>query len=90
MRLAQIFRYPVKSLQGEAVTSAQLERDGLCGDRGWGIRDETTGRVLTARRAPGLLFASSTLTADGVPDLTLPTGETCHGPGTATDSALSR
>ncbi len=89
MRLVQIVRYPVKSLQGEVLTDAQVERDGLSGDRGWGIRDETTGRVLTARRAPGLLFAAVTL-AGGVPVLTLPTGETCHGPGAATDKALSK
>ena len=90
MRLAHVFRYPVKSLQGEALTGGEVQRDGLRGDRGWGLRDETTGNVLTARRAPGLLFAAATLTADGVPVLTLPTGETCHGPGAATDKALSR
>ncbi len=90
MRLVQIVRYPVKSLQGEALTGAQVEPDGLSGDRGWGIRDDTTGRVLTARRAPSLLFAAATLTAGGEPVLALPTGETCHGPGAETDKALSR
>ncbi|MGZ4557024.1 MAG: MOSC N-terminal beta barrel domain-containing protein, partial [Mycobacteriaceae bacterium] len=80
----------MKSLQGEALTDAGVEPDGLSGDRGWGIRDETSGRVLTARRAPGLLYASATLTADGTPILTLPTGETCHGPGVETDKGLSR
>jgi uncharacterized protein YcbX len=80
----------VKSLQGEAVTNGQVQRDGLVGDRSWGIRDEITGKVLTARRAPGLLCASSTLTPDGAPVLTLPTGETCQGPGAATDRSLSR
>lgn len=89
MRLVGIWRYPVKSLQGERIAGCAVEADGLHGDRRWGIRDETTGKVLTARRAPQLLFASAALTPDGEPVLTLPTGETCHGTGAATDSALS-
>jgi uncharacterized protein YcbX len=90
MRVGQIVRYPVKSLQGEVLSAAAVTAEGLHGDRGWGIRDETTGRVLTARRAPGLLYASATLAADGTPSLTLPNGENCHGPGAETDNALSR
>ena len=89
MRLAQITRYPVKSLQGEVVSTAEVEADGLRGDRCWGIRDETTGKVLTGRRAPQLLFAAAALAPDGTPEITLPTGETCHGPGAETDAALS-
>lgn len=89
MRLVQIARYPVKSLQGEIVSAAELELNGLYGDRAWGIRDETTGKVLTARRAPQLLFAAAALTADGTPVITLPSGVTCYGPGAETDAALS-
>jgi uncharacterized protein YcbX len=89
MRLVRITRYPVKSLQGEVLSSAEIEADGLRGDRCWGIRDETTGKILTGRRAPQLLFASAALAADGTPVITLPTGATCHGPGPATDAALS-
>lgn len=90
MQLTKIVRYPVKSLQGEDVSSAAIEPDGLHGDRRWGIRDEQTGKILTARRAPELLFASASLAADDVPIITLPTGETCDGPGAGTDAALSR
>jgi uncharacterized protein YcbX len=89
MRLVEIARYPVKSLQGETVSSAQIEPDGLRGDRTWGIHDQTTGKVLTGRRAPQLLFAAAALAADGTPVITLPTGLTCHGPGADTDAALS-
>ena len=52
MRLDQITRYPVKSLQGEMVPTAVIDGDGLRGDRCWGIRDEGTGKILTARREP--------------------------------------
>lgn len=89
MRLVQIARYPVKSLQGELVSSAEIEVNGVQGDRCWGIRDEVTGKVLTARRAPELLFATAALASDGTPLITLPTGVTCRGPGADTDAALS-
>lgn len=89
MRLTRIMRYPVKSLQGEVVPAAAIEPDGLHGDRSWGIRDETTGKILTARRAPQLLFAAAALAADGAPVITLPTGAICHGTGADTDAALS-
>ena len=89
MRLAQITRYPVKSLQGEALSTAEIDPDGLRGDRCWGIRDEVTGKVLTGRRAPQLLFAGARLGPDGAPVITLPTGATCHGTGPETDAALS-
>ena len=88
-RLVRIARYPVKSLQGEDVSSAEIEPDGVRGDRSWGIRDETTGKILTGRRAPQLLFATAALAADGAPVITLPTGVTCQGPGAETDAALS-
>jgi len=89
MRLVQIARYPVKSLQGELVSSADIEPNGVRGDRCWGIRDEATGKVLTGRRAPQLLFAAAALEPDGTPVITLPTGVACHGPGAETDAALS-
>jgi len=89
MRLVGLVRYPVKSLQGEAVSGAVIEPDGMRGDRCWGIRDETTGKILTGRRAPQLLFAAATLRPDGTPVITLPTGTTCEGPGAETDASLS-
>lgn len=89
MRLVEIVRYPVKSLQGESVPSADVEPDGLRGDRRWGIRDEATGKILTGRRAPELLHAAAALAPDGSPHITLPTGVVCAGPGSATDAALS-
>lgn len=89
MRLADIWRYPVKSLQGERLDEAVLDHDGLRGDRSWGIRDETTGRVLTGRREPRLLLAAASLGDDGEPRITMPNGDRCQGAGPDTDGALS-
>jgi uncharacterized protein YcbX len=88
MEVAGLWRYPVKSLQGEAVDAARVEVDGVAGDRRWGIRDQRTGRILTARRRPELLSASSTYGGDE-PVITLPDGSTVAGPGKRTDRQLS-
>ena len=56
----------------------------------WGIQDRSDGRVLTARREPRLLFASSRVAAEGgLAVITLPDGRELTGPGPATDAALS-
>ena len=88
MLVSSLWRYPVKSLQGEQVAEATVLPDGIAGDREWGIRDERTGRILTARRRPELLTASAT-SDDGVPTITLPDGTTLPGPGPNTDRVLS-
>jgi uncharacterized protein YcbX len=88
-RLAGIWRHPVKSFQGERLVSADVAGDGIHGDRSWGVRDEATGRILTARREPQLLLAAASLGARGEPELTLPGGVMCDGLGAATDRALS-
>ena len=56
-RVTALWRYPVKSLGGEAVASSDVGEHGLTGDRQFGIVDRATGNVLTARREPRLLFA---------------------------------
>lgn len=59
-RVSSLWRYPVKSLRGERVERSEIGREGLVGDRAFGIVDEATGHVLTARREPRLLFAKAT------------------------------
>ncbi len=88
-RVAALWRYPVKSFQGEPIAQAEIDEDGLRGDRCWGVRDEASGRILTARREPRLLLASAVLTDDGLPEITIPDGQRVRGTGVLTDSALS-
>lgn len=45
----QLYRYPVKSMAGEAIRTAVLGRLGIEGDRAWALRDEQTGHW-TGRR----------------------------------------
>lgn len=89
MRLDAIWRYPVKSLQGERLAEATLDSSGLRGDRCWGVRDEVTGKILTGRREPQLLLAAASLADDGEPDIVLPSGDRCRGIGPEIDAALS-
>lgn len=74
MRLLQIWRYPVKSLQGERLDSAAVTAHGVQGDRRYAIFDTGTGLGLTARRSPELLFAAARLRTDGSVEITLPDG----------------
>jgi uncharacterized protein YcbX len=84
VRVAELWRYPVKSLQGERLEHARIGPDGIDGDRQWALFDLATGLGLTARRVPELLFAAGRLRADGGVDVVLPDGTV-----TAEDAVLS-
>jgi uncharacterized protein len=84
MRVAELWRYPVKSLQGERLEAADVSPEGLEGDRRFAIYDLETRFGLTARRVPELLFASARLLDDGGVEITLPDGSVAAG-----DDALS-
>src|SRR5215468_1784459 len=46
---ASIWRYPVKSMQGEELAEASLGERGLAGDRAFALRDREDGKVATAK-----------------------------------------
>lgn len=78
-RVARIWRYPVKSMAGEALDSSPIGSRGLAGDRGWAIRDDTAGEIRSARKWPVLLQCSARYRkrSDGVGghvEITLPDG----------------
>jgi hypothetical protein len=84
VRVLELWRYPVKSLQGERLDAADVGTQGITGDRQWALFDRSTGYGLTARRVPDLLFASGRLRADGGVEVVLPDGTV-----TTDDGALS-
>jgi uncharacterized protein YcbX len=79
--VVEIWRYPVKSLQGERLASAEVGETGIDGDRSHAIRDTASGVVLTARRDPPLLFGRGRL-VDGAAEVDVP------GFGGTTDPAV--
>lgn len=66
MWVAELWRFPVKSMGGERLDRATLMRDGIVGDRVVHVED-ARGRVVTARTRPKLLGHRCTLGADGEP-----------------------
>lgn len=50
-----LWRYPVKSMGGEELSSAALDLRALHADRMWAVRDLELGAVTSARRLPTLL-----------------------------------
>lgn len=66
MRVAELWRYPVKSLKGERLERADVTANGIEGDRVVHVRNGR-GRVVTARTTPGLLGLAATLGPDGEP-----------------------
>ena len=58
--VSQIWRYPVKSMGGEQIASAQVDQNGVAGDRGWAVREVEADETRSARQIPRLLqFAAS-------------------------------
>jgi uncharacterized protein YcbX len=48
--VAGMWRYPVKSMQGEELESAAAGERGIAGDRAWAVIDQETGKVVSAKR----------------------------------------
>jgi uncharacterized protein YcbX len=68
MVVAELWRYPVKSLRGESLAEAELTELGIAGDRlVHAVRPG--GRVFTARTHKHLLGLRGSLGPDGVPTI---------------------
>jgi hypothetical protein len=52
--ITRLWRYPVKSMDGETLATARLTWRGMPGDRGWAVYDETREGVTSAKRVPPL------------------------------------
>jgi len=66
MWLAELWRYPVKSMGGEPLSQAEIGLDGIPGDRVVHVEDQG-GRLVTSRSRPRLLMHHATLGAHGEP-----------------------
>jgi MOSC domain-containing protein len=76
--VAEIWRYPVKSMAGERLDSCLIAETGLEGDRRWALvdgRPNRAGKPLTVREAEQLLTYRPRLAGNTVQVLT-PAGDT--------------
>lgn len=85
MQVAELWRYPVKSLQGERLEAVAVTTDGLEGDRQFAVYDSESRLGLTGRRVPELLFASARMRYDGTAEITLPDGSLAGDDSTLSD-----
>jgi uncharacterized protein YcbX len=76
--VAGLWRYPLKSAQGEPVTESAVTGLGLAWDRQQAVVDVATGRALTGRREPKLLMLSARLTGGQI-RITSPDGGVLAG-----------
>ena len=78
MKLVEIRRYPVKSLLGEQLTTAEVDQRGLLGDRLWAVCDADgklgSGKNTRRFRRMDGLFTLRGHVGDPVPVVELPDG----------------
>lgn len=76
-RVAEIWRYPVSSIGGECIASAQLSAIGVAGDRLFGLIDAATGAPAFPEKDPrwrNALHLAAKTVADDLPAISFPHG----------------
>lgn len=58
--VAELWRFPVKSMQGERLRATTFGATAMADDRRYAVRDVSTGKVLSAKRYGPLLEAAAT------------------------------
>jgi uncharacterized protein YcbX len=99
-RVSALWRFPVKSMQGEQLSAADVTAGGIAGDRAYALVDVESGKVVSAKSArlfPDLLscraaFAAAPVTGAEPPAvvITLGDGATVRSDDADCDDALSR
>ena len=97
--ITTLSRFPVKSMQGERLATAELTTSGFVGDRAYALVETDTGKVLSGKtpRLGSLLlgcraaFVEPPESGDALPPvrITLPDGTSVTSDATEADAALS-
>ncbi len=94
--ISEIWRYPVKSMQGERLEDSEVYASGVLGDRVWAVRDEAREAIVGAKRIAGLLGCEAEFrvppTRDVTPqvDIRLPEGEVVRSDDPSVAEKLSK
>ncbi len=86
--VAEVWRYPVKSMQGERIDRMEVAPGGAVGDRTLAVVDPSIGKVLSAKLHAPLLEASARVEGDDV-IVTLPDGTSHAASDPGVHAALS-
>jgi uncharacterized protein YcbX len=82
--IKEIWRYPVKGMAGEMLTSSGIDGDGLTGDRKWAVRETARSEIQSCKRHPSLLMCTARYNEDpqrgtvGQVRIRLPDGDAVH------------
>ena len=93
--VAELWRYPVKSMRGGTVSQLLITDRGSVGDRAWALRDPTNGRIASAKRFPQLLeFRATyevepTMTTSGRVRIEAPDGQSVYADDPAASELIS-
>ena len=90
--VASLWRYPVKSMQGEELSTTEVTEHGLVGDRAYALVDSTDGKAATAknpRKWPTLFGFRATLVETPRPGASLPPVRITLPDGTAVTNEQS-
>src|SRR5579863_9670756 len=97
--VAELWRFPVKSMRGERLQEIAVTKRGVLGDRAYALIDADTGRVVSAKSAklfPDILncaakFAEPPRSGDDIPPvhISLPDGTVVRSDSTDVNRALS-
>jgi uncharacterized protein YcbX len=87
--VSELWRFPVKSLQGAPADRLEVGALGIRGDRAWALVDPTSGHTLSAKTVPALLDAFATEDGDGRVVVTLPDGARVEAGADGADATLS-
>jgi len=86
---AELFRYPVKSMQGERVEHLEFAQASATGDRRFALADVESGLFLSAKRHGRLLEASARTEPDGSVVICLPDGAEIEAADPGANARLS-
>ncbi len=97
--VAQLWRFPIKSMGGTCVDELRIDSRGVHADRLWAVRDLENNTTVSARRAPALLGCAARYAIDPGPEagpgsapeviVTMPDGRELSSAGTELDRSLS-
>jgi uncharacterized protein YcbX len=87
IEVAELWRFPVKSMGGHRIDEVRVDGRGVRADRLWALRDLENGVTASARRMPALLGCSARYEAEPADDagpgnvpsvvVTFPDGDEC-------------
>ncbi len=93
--IKEIWRFPVKSMQGDTVARAEVSAQGVLGDRVWAMRDEVRREVQWGKLYPALMLCKARYRREplaGSPapvDISFPDGETVGSDDPRIDEKLT-